>query len=229
MVKIPRPTELRPDAILFEDNHCLAVSKPPRLLVAADRTGDPNLLDLAREYIRRKYQKPGNVFLGLVHRLDRPVSGIVLFARTSKAAARLSEQFRERRVEKVYRALVPASGASPSGTLKDWLLKDTATNTVRCVPAHTPEAKPAVLHYRRVRAGREWAEVEIHLETGRSHQIRVQLAAHGMPICGDRKYGSAVALPGAIALHASKLNFEHPTRREPITITAPPPAFWSQL
>lgn len=215
--------------VLYEDNHCLALQKPARMLTVGDETGDVSLLDLGREYIKRKYQKPGDVFLGVVQRLDRPVSGVVLFARTSKAASRLAEQFRTRRVQKTYRAIVEGKVESADGECLNWLRKDPATNIVRIVPANSSGAKPARLRYRRLRSFDHRTLVEIHPETGRSHQIRVQLAAIGHPICGDRKYGSKTALEGAIALHAAKLEFEHPTRREPIVVTAPEPTVWSKL
>src|SRR5258708_18465047 len=189
--------------VLYEDNHCIAVVKPARVLTAGDQTGDVSLLDLVKEYLKQKYKKPGNVFVGLVHRLDRPVSGVILFARTSKAAARLSEQFREGTVQKTYRATVEGNVAEPSAELADWLLKDVERNIVRIVPAGTPAARESRLRFRRVQSLADLTLVEITPTTGRSHQIRVQLAAHGHPICGDRKYGSKHAMQGTIALHAA--------------------------
>ena len=215
--------------ILYEDNHCLAVFKPARMLTAGDQTGDFSLLELAREYLRVKYQKPGNVFVGLVHRLDRPVSGVLLFARTSKGAARLSEQFRERTIIKTYRTLVEGKPPRPSGTFEDWLVKDEATNTTSRAAPHSAGAKLSRLSYRLLQTVRGVSKLEISLETGRSHQIRVQLATRNMPICGDRKYGSQRPLGGAIALHAASLTFDHPTRHEPITVTAPDPIEWEKL
>lgn len=215
--------------VLYEDNHCLAVIKPARVLTVGDKTGDVSLLDLAKEYLKQKYKKPGNVFVGLVHRLDRPVSGIVLFARTSKAAARLSEQFREGTVCKTYRAIVEGNVTEKSGELVDWLLKDETTNTTRCVTAETPGARHARLRFRRVATAPGLALLEITPATGRSHQIRVQLAARGHPIYGDGKYGSKHSLPGVIALHAAGLTFTHPTRQESVTVTAPDPAAWQRL
>ena len=212
--------------ILFEDNHCLAVVKPARLLIAGDETGDVTLLDLARDYIKQKYHKPGSVFLGLVHRLDRPVSGIVLFARTSKAAARLSEQFRSGSVAKVYHALVEGTVTKPSGELVDWLLKDRQKNIVTSVPENTPDARRSALGYRKLKTAGKLTLLEITPRTGRSHQIRVQLAARNMPIFGDRKYGSEHYFAGAIALHAAELTFTHPTRPEQITLRAPHPKSW---
>lgn len=215
--------------VLYEDNHCLAVVKPARCLTVADHTGDESLLDLAKEYLKKKYNKPGKVFVGLVHRLDRPVSGVVLFARTSKAAARLSEQFREGTVRKTYRAVVEGNVAPASGEFVDWLLKNPETNTTRSVPPDTPAARQSRLRFRHVAAAPNLSLLEITPQTGRSHQIRVQLSVRGHPIFGDRKYGSQHSLQGVIALHAAQLTFEHPTRHEPVTVIAPDPAIWRKL
>lgn len=215
--------------VLYEDNHCIAVNKPARLLTAGDRTGDESLLDQVRQYLKDKYRKPGNVFVGLVHRLDRPVSGVVLFARTSKAAARLSEQFREGTVEKTYQAIVEGSVTEPAAEFIDWLVKDEKTNSVRSVPVGTASARLSRLRFRRLQCAAGLTLLEITPETGRSHQIRVQLAARGHPIYGDQKYGSEHRFGGTIALHAANLTFQHPTRREPVTITAPPPGTWRKL
>lgn len=215
-----------PLEILYEDNHCLAVVKPARLLTAGDDTGDVTLLDLAREYIKQKYKKPGKVFLGLVHRLDRPVSGVVLFARTSKAAARLSDQFRQGSVRKVYLAVVEGTVTKSSDELVDMLLKDPEQNVVTPVPRKMVGAQLCSLTYRRLNAANNLTLLEITPKTGRSHQIRVQLASRGMPIYGDVKYGSSHRFGGTIALHAAQLKFEHPVRREQITLTAPHPSAW---
>jgi 23S rRNA pseudouridine1911/1915/1917 synthase len=215
--------------VLYEDNHCLAVVKPARCLTVGDQTGDVSLLDLAKEYLKEKYKKPGNVFVGLVHRVDRPVSGVVLFARTSKAAARLSEQFRQGTVCKTYRAVVEGHVSPESGEFVDWLLKNEETNTTRSVPPETPSARNSRLRFHRVATALGLSLLEITPETGRSHQIRVQLSVRGHPIYGDRKYGSQHALQGIIALHAAQLTFEHPTRHEPVTVTAPDPASWRTL
>jgi 23S rRNA pseudouridine1911/1915/1917 synthase len=223
------PGELPMLDVLYEDNHCLAVAKPAGVLTVGDQTGNASLLEMAKEYLKRKYRKPGNVFAGLVHRLDRPVSGVVLFARTSKAAARISEQFRQRTVRKVYRAIVEGNVPPVSGEFTDWLLKNRETNTTRSVAAGTAMARHSRLRYRRVQSDAGLSLLEIEPETGRSHQIRVQLSVRGYPIYGDRKYGSKHSLPGAIALHAWQLTFDHPTRREPVTVTAPNPANWRRL
>lgn len=215
--------------VLWDDNHCLAVVKPPRVLIAGDETGDDSLLEAAREYVRVKYNKPGNVFLGLVHRLDRPVSGVVLFARTSKSAARLSEQFRVGSVVKTYHALVEGEVRATEGELTDWLSKDREQNVVRCADPDEAGARRSVLRYRRLKAARGLTLLEVTPQTGRSHQIRVQLAAQHMPIYGDRKYGAQHGFGGAIALHAAQLTFEHPVTKERVTLTAPAPATWGQL
>ena len=222
--------------VLFEDNHCLAVLKPAGLLTMGDRTGDLSVVDLAREYLRRKYDKPGNVFVGVVHRLDRPVSGVLLLARTSKAAARLSEQFRNHSVRKVYHCVVEGRPPKPTGELVDWLVKDEATNLTHAVrrpevrsPKPEDEGKLSRLNYRRLKSVGSMSLLEIELLTGRSHQIRVQLSSRGWPICGDAKYGSKTKLDGWLALHAAALTFEHPTQHEPINVTAPHPTEWRRF
>lgn len=213
--------------VLFEDNHCLAVEKPAGWLTMGDQTGDRTLLDAAKDYIKQKYQKPGAVFLGVVHRLDRPVSGVVLFARTSKAASRLSAQFRDHTVEKVYWAAVTGEVTPPSGLLEDALIKDARTNVVRVAKAVAAEAQACRLSYRVLQVTGPVTLVEIRPETGRSHQIRVQLSHRGWPIAGDRKYGSQFAWSsGQIGLHAQSLRFTHPVSQVPITVRCPPPASW---
>lgn len=218
--------------VLFEDNHCLAVFKPAGMLTMGDRTGDEAVVELARQYLRQKYDKPGKVFVGVVHRLDRPVSGVLLLARTSKAAARLSEQFRKHSIRKVYHAVVEGRPPQSAGELIDWLVKDETTNVSRVLRPGTGEkeaAKQARLAYRCLNSAAGVSLLEIDLQTGRSHQIRVQLASRGMPICGDVKYGSRTRLDAWLALHASSLTFEHPTLRELITVTAPDPAAWNRF
>lgn len=217
--------------VLYEDNHCLAVDKPAGLLTQGDATGEPCALDEARAYLKERYAKPGNVFVGLVHRLDRPTSGVLLLARTSKGAARLSEQFREGTVEKVYWAVVEGRPAADEGEWADTLWKDTRTNVVSVVPAGTPGGLPAALGYRVLGRRADASLLELRPRTGRSHQIRVQLAARGLPILGDRKYGASstvLALDGKprVALHARSLRFSHPTRPEAIEVTSSVPADW---
>ncbi len=215
--------------VLYEDNHCLAVLKPARMLTVGDESDDVSLLEYARQYIKRKYNKPGDVFLGVVHRLDRPVSGAVLFARTSKAAGRLAEQFRQRTVRKVYHALVEGNVSAREGERTDWLLKNRDSNVVTSVSPETPGARKATLKFRRIARRGNCTLLEVEPLTGRSHQIRVQLAGMGHPICGDRKYGAKTRMGGSIALHAAELTFEHPTLREPVTVSAPDPESWERL
>jgi 23S rRNA pseudouridine1911/1915/1917 synthase len=220
------PDAALPLDILYEDNHCLAIIKPAGAL-STHYEGKEETLDRAvKTYLKEKYHKPGNVFLGVVHRLDKPVSGVLLFARTSKAAARLAEQFREGTVEKVYWAVVEGEVRRPAGTLEDWLRKDDANRRVHVVDPQTPSARQALLHYQRrsVHGGLTW--LEVRPQTGRTHQLRVQLAHHGHPIYGDARYGSVHTFGRAVALHARSLTFLHPVRYEPVTLTAEPPRIW---
>lgn len=214
--------------VLYEDNHLLAVDKPAGLLVQADRTGDPDALALAKTYLKAVYAKPGDVYLGLVHRLDRPVSGVLLFARTSKAAGRLSDAFRSRRVTKRYLALV--AGAPPAGGWQTVSvhLAHGPTGTARVVAPDTPGAQAASLAWRTLAGDGRTALVEVDLHTGRKHQIRAQLAALGWPVLGDLRYGAVAPFADgrAIALHAARLTVPHPTRGEDVTVVAPPPAPW---
>ncbi len=217
--------------ILFEDNHCLGVDKPAGLLTQGDVTGEPTLLDAARDYLRHKYAKPGNVFVGLVHRLDRPASGVVLLARTSKAASRLSEQFRESTVEKTYWAIVEGECRRDKGEWADRLRKDSSRNVVEVVDAGNPGGQEASLKFQVLGKARGQTWLEIQPVTGRSHQIRVQLASRGLPIVGDRKYGAKTVLKALdglprVALHAKSLTFRHPTRPEAICMTAGVPGDW---
>jgi 23S rRNA pseudouridine1911/1915/1917 synthase len=207
--------------VLYEDNHCLAVVKAAGQLTVGDRTGDASLVDCVRDYLRTKYKKPGNAFVGVVHRLDRPVGGVVVFARTSKAAARLAEQFRTGRVDKVYEAIVEGCVAEREGQLTDRLVKDRNTNVVRRAGAADTRARVSTLNFRRLKSAPSTTLLEIRPMTGRSHQIRVQLAAAGHPILGDRKYGSKRRFEDGIALRAVRLTFEHPTTKVRITVEAP--------
>ena len=211
--------------VLYEDNHCLAVVKPAGLSTQAP-PGLPSLEATARAYLKEKYHKPGNVYLGIVHRLDKPVSGVLMFARTSKAAARLAQQFRAGTVEKVYWAVVEGAVARPAGSLEDWLRKDRDAGRVEVVPPGTEGARQALLHYhcRAVHGGLTW--LEVRPQTGRTHQLRVQLAHHARPVYGDARYGGVHTFGRAIALHARALTFLHPVRNEPITLTAEVPRPW---
>jgi 23S rRNA pseudouridine1911/1915/1917 synthase len=210
--------------VLYEDNHLIAVLKPAGILVQGDRSGDPSLMDMTKEYIRRKYGKPGRVFLGLVHRLDRPVSGVVLFARTSKAAARLSEQWRSRRVKKVYWALVHGIMNPSEGTITSYLVRGPERTT--SAGKTDPGAREAVLTYRTRHAAGAFSLVEVVLHTGRKHQIRAQLASKGCPIVGDTRYGaSPLRREKGIGLFARSLSVQHPTTGNALSLEAPPPAW----
>ena len=211
--------------LLYEDNHLLVVVKPSGVPTQADRTGEPDMLTRLKADLKRRHEKPGNVFLGLVHRLDRPVGGVMVFAKTSKAASRLSAQIRARTFEKVYLAQVHGVPEPREGELVDFLLKDQRSNTVRVAAATEPGAKQARLAYRVEKAGGEVSLVRIELHTGRPHQVRVQMAAIGCPLVGDRKYGDASSnSPGeAIALWAYEIRFNHPTRGETVCFTVDPP------
>ena len=216
--------------ILYEDNHLLAVVKPAGLLVQGDRTGDPTLLNAAKTYIKAKYNKPGKVYLGLVHRLDRPVSGVVVFARTSKAARRLCSQFQERTVEKIYRAVVEGVPEVLSGHLHHYLIKDEKAVRAKLFAKKVPGSYPAELEYRVVRSGKDRAELKVKLITGRSHQIRAQLSRIGYPILGDVKYGASTPLPQKrIALLGEKLTISHPVSGERLTVCAPTPSWWKEI
>jgi 23S rRNA pseudouridine1911/1915/1917 synthase len=224
-----------PLEILFEDNHCIALCKPAGILTTHYQGKEETLDRQVKRYLKQKYKKPGNVFLGVVHRLDRLVSGVVLFARTSKAAARIAEQFRSGTVHKTYWAIVEGRVPEPSGILEDYLVKDEKNRAVVVAAKGKPGARHAILRFeRQIRSSRSACRdnlslLRINPETGRTHQIRVQVAHRGYPIWGDRKYGSTRAFGSGIALHARSLKFCHPTRDEEITLTAELPAAWSQL
>ena len=215
--------------ILYLDNHLLVVDKPAGMLSQEDRTGDLDVVTWAKAEIKQRFDKPGNVFVGLVHRLDRPVSGVMVLARTSKAAGRLSDQFRRRAVDKCYLAVVEGRLVG-EGEQVDWLVKGDR-GTVRRVSRHTPGAKEARLRWRQLDADARHSLVEVELMTGRAHQIRVQLAGMGTPIVGDLRYGASRPLADGrgLALHAVRLTLEHPTRKEPMTWTSAPPASWRGL
>ena len=208
--------------VVLEDNHLLIVVKPPNMPTQADASGDPDLQSVMKQYLKDKYAKPGEVYLGLVHRLDRPVGGLVALARTGKAAARLSEQVRTKTMERRYLAVVRGE-APETGELTDWLLKDPGTNTVRTVPEGTDGAKEARLSFHRLAQKKEMSLLLVTLFTGRSHQIRVQLSHAGFPLFGDARYGKG--RPGEqIALWGAFLSLMHPTKKERLNFSALPPA-----
>ena len=216
---------MKPLDILYEDNHIIAVNKRSGDIVQGDETGDTPLSDLVKAYIKEKYQKPGEVFLGVVHRIDRPVSGIVLFARTSKSLSRLNELFKTKEITKTYWAVVKKKPVSDSGTLTHYHLKDEKTRKARLFDKEVAHSKKCVLHYRWLASSDHYHLLEIQLETGRFHQIRAQLAKIGSPIKGDVKYGFERPNENtrSIHLHARKISFIHPVKNEPIVLTAPVP------
>jgi 23S rRNA pseudouridine1911/1915/1917 synthase len=219
--------------ILYEDNHCLAVNKPAGLLSQEDETGDPGLVSWAIEYLKTRYRKPGNVYVGLLHRLDRPTSGVVLLARTSKAASRLSDQFRSGRIAKLYWAIVEGVPKDPMGEWIDVLEKDRQANRVRVVEGGITQGQAARVEYRIVRRGVGFSKLELRPKTGQSHQLRAQLGNRRLPIVGDGKYGATTLLHAGdghrrIALHARELTFTHPTRGEVISVVAPVQADWPE-
>ena len=212
-------------SVLYEDNHIIAVNKMPADIVQADRTGDPTLADSVRDYIRRQGGKPGEVFLGIPHRLDRPTSGVVLFAKTSKALERLSALFREGGVRKIYWAIVCEKPPSEAGILVHYLRRNPEQNKSYASDSPAPGVKEARLSYRLLFSLERYHLLEIELHTGRHHQIRAQLAAVGCRIRGDLKYGAPRSNPGGgIHLHARQVSFVHPVRGEPVQIVADPPA-----
>lgn len=217
--------------ILYEDNHLIAINKQSGDLVQGDATGDEPLSGKVKSYIKKKYNKPGDVFLGVVHRLDRPVSGVVVFARTSKALERMNALFRDRETEKIYWAISNRKPVRTSATLVHWLIKNEQTNTVACYDKETPNALRSELSYRTLREKKGLFLLEVRPITGRSHQIRVQLSAMGCPILGDVKYGSDTELGKYICLHAYSLKFTHPVKKTELEIKAPTPAseFWNQF
>ncbi|GBD37232.1 tRNA pseudouridine synthase C [bacterium HR36] len=213
--------------VLYEDNHLLVLAKPPGLAVIEGTRTHHSVYRWAQEYLRHKYGKRGGVYVGVVHRLDKPVSGVLLLARTSKAARRLSEQFRTAAVEKIYWAIVEGIFPATQGTLRDWLKKDARLGRVCVVAEETPGSRLAVVHYLRRGCGRGLTWLELRPQTGRTHQLRAQLAHRGHPIYGDTRYGSRHRFNEAIALHAHRLTIQHPVRREPLTFVADPPAPWA--
>ncbi len=220
--------------VIYEDNHIIAVNKQPSQIVQGDKTGDTPLSEFVKGYIKEKFLKPGDVYLGTIHRLDRPVSGVVLFARTSKALSRMNELFRDRNVQKTYWAVVKKNDQIPQeGHLVHYLKKNEQTNTSRAYDKEVPGSSRSELYYKIIAASTNYILLEINPVTGRHHQIRVQLSAIGCPIKGDVKYGFRRGNEDAsIHLHARKISFEHPVKKETIVIEAIPPlndVVWNDL
>ena len=218
--------------VLYEDNHIIVVNKRVGDIVQGDKTGDKPLSDVVKEYIKDKYSKPGEVFLGVVHRLDRPTTGIVVFARTSKALTRLNDMFKNRETEKTYWAIVKNRPERDSAILVHYLKRNEKSNMSKAFAKEVPESKKASLDYTTIKQLTNYTALEINLHTGRHHQIRSQLSAIGSPIKGDLKYGADRSNPdGGICLHARKLAFLHPVSKERVLITAPVPeeALWQGI
>ncbi|MGW9686489.1 RluA family pseudouridine synthase [Flagellimonas sp. 2504JD1-5] len=210
--------------VIYEDNHLIAINKRCGDIVQGDKTGDSPLSDVAKQYLKKKYNKPGNVYLGVVHRLDRPTSGIVLFAKTSKALPRLNKLFSEGKTKKIYWAVVKNAPKDEKGTLEHWLVRNPKQNKSYAHSKEVPNSKKAILSYAVRKKLDSYFLLEIDLKTGRHHQIRAQLAAIGCYIKGDLKYGAARSNKnGGIHLHARRLELEHPVKKEIITFNAPPP------
>jgi 23S rRNA pseudouridine1911/1915/1917 synthase len=218
-----------PADILYEDNHLLVVNKPAELATMGAAAGESSLVNWARQYIKQKYEKPGNVYLGVVSRLDSFVTGAVVLARTSKAASRLTRQFEQRTVRKIYWAVIAGRLPDSAGECVDFVRKDDRQRRVVVCEKTDAGAKQAKLSYEVVAETNQYQWLQIVLETGRKHQIRVQLAARQHPIIGDQKYGSRIDFPQGIALHARQLELTHPTQNERVTFTAPVPAAWREL
>lgn len=211
--------------VVYEDNHIIIVNKTASEIVQGDKTGDTPLSETVKEYLKEKYQKPGNVFIGVTHRLDRPVSGLVLFAKTSKALSRLNEMFKRGEVKKTYWAVVKNRPAQEEGTLSHWMVRNEKQNKSYAYDKEKPGSKHAILDYRLIAASENYFLLEVDLKTGRHHQIRCQLAKMGCPIKGDLKYGFARSNPdGSICLHARRISFIHPVSKEQITVEAPLPS-----
>lgn len=209
--------------IVYEDNHIIIVNKRAREIVQGDKTGDKPLLEMVKDYIREKYNKPGNVFCGVVHRIDRPVSGLVIFAKTSKALSRLNDMLRKGEIHKSYLALVEGLPENPEGTLVNYLYSDGRINKTFISDASNKDAKQSELDYKVVAKGDRYSVLEVNLKTGRKHQIRAQLSSMGHPIKGDLKYGARRSNPdGGISLQSARLEFVHPVSKQTIKVSAPP-------
>ena len=210
--------------VVYEDNHIIIVNKESGEIVQGDKSGDQPLSEFVKAYIKQKYNKPGNVFLGVTHRLDRPVSGLVVFARTSKALARLNDMFRNGDIHKTYWAITQKCPEPSEGTLTHWITRNTQQNKSYAHDRQVPNSKQAILNYRLIGKTDNYHLLEIHLMTGRHHQIRCQLSHIGSPIKGDLKYGAKRSNPdGSISLHARRIEFVHPVTKETINVEAPLP------
>lgn len=210
--------------VLYEDNHIIIVNKTASEIVQGDKTGDTPLSEIVKQYLKEKYQKPGNVFIGVTHRLDRPVSGLIVFAKTSKALGRLNEMFRVGEVKKTYWAIVKNMPPEPEGELVHYLVRNEKQNKSYAYDSEKPGSKKAILHYRLIGRSDNYCLLEVDLKTGRHHQIRCQLAKMGCPIRGDLKYGFPRSNPdGSICLHARRVRFVHPVSKELIEVVAPVP------
>lgn len=211
--------------VLYEDNHIIIINKVAGEIVQGDKTGDKSLCDTMKQYIKEKYAKPGNVFIGLPHRLDRPVSGIVVFAKTSKALERLNNMFRDGNVKKIYWAITKGKPLPAEGEISSWILRNEKMNKSFSYKKEVNGSKHALLYYRHIASSQNYNLIEVELKTGRHHQIRCQLASIGCPIKGDLKYGAQRSNPdGSISLHARYIEFIHPVSKELISVTAPLPA-----
>ena len=211
--------------VVYEDNHIIVVNKTASEIVQGDKTGDTPLSETVKEYIKVKYNKPGNVFLGVTHRLDRPVSGLVVFAKTGKALSRLNDMFRLGEVKKTYWAIVKERPKELEGELVHWMVRNEKQNKSYAYDKEKPNSKKAILRYKLIGHSQNYHLLEVDLQTGRHHQIRCQLAKMGCPIKGDLKYGSPRSNPeGSICLHARRVTFVHPVSKEVIDITAPLPS-----
>jgi 23S rRNA pseudouridine1911/1915/1917 synthase len=210
--------------VLYEDNHIIIINKLPGEIVQGDKTGDKPLSEIVKDYLKDKYNKPGNVFCGVTHRLDRPTSGAVIFAKTSKALSRLNEMFRKDSIDKVYWAIVKNIPSKIEDKLVHYLIKDEKKNKSSAFNTEKPNTKKAVMHYKLISTSQNYSLLEVNLETGRHHQIRCQLAKIGSPIKGDLKYGAERSNPdGSISLHARSISFIHPVSKVKIEVTAPVP------
>ena len=218
--------------VVYEDNHIIVVNKTSSEIVQGDKTGDIPLSETVKQYLKEKYQKPGNVFVGVTHRLDRPVSGLVVFAKTSKALSRLNEMFKNSEVKKTYWAIVKECPRELEGELVHYLVRNEKQNKSYAYDKEVPDSKKAILHYRLIARSQNYNLLEVDLKTGRHHQIRCQLAKMGCPIKGDLKYGFARSNPdGSICLHARRISFIHPVSKEQIDLEAPVPpgSLWNGL